>query len=68
MRRRNCAVSAVYDPAKRQKAPINTGVFGDAVLCWYELENRPFYTNIHTNIEGSEKGNLKPKSGKSSRR
>ena len=28
--------------------------------------NGMFYANICTNMEGSEKGNLKPKSGKSS--
>ena len=66
MRRRNCGVWAVYDLAKRREDPINTGAIGDAVSCWYEMENRPFCTNIHTNIEGMKKGYFKPKSGKSS--
>ena len=32
------------------------------------MVNGLFYTNICTNIEGSEKGKIKPKSGKSFRR
>ena len=51
-----------------QEDPVNTGVFVNAESCWYEVVNVLFYTNICTNIEDAGKGNLKPKSGKSSRR
>lgn len=66
MRRRNCAVWAAFDRTKGREDPVKTGVFVNAESCWYEVVNGLFYTNICTNIEGPKKGNLKPKSGKSS--
>ena len=68
MRPRNCAVWAVCNRVKGPEDPVNTGVFDNAKSCWYEVVNGLFYTNICTNIEGLGKGNLKPKSGKSSKR
>ena len=68
MQRRNCAAWAACDRTKDWEDAVNMGFFGIKESCWYEMVNGLFYTNICTNIEGSEKGKIKPKSGKSFRR